>query len=101
MALPESPQRRARRLRCRNAAAAAGIRLRSLSRWSCQQLGIGRQEPDDPVQPSRLWYDAGRGPMVQGTAVALDNGALELRGPEGLRRRLLLDGPGTAAGGMG
>ena len=42
-----------------------------------------------------------RGALVQGAAVARHHRALELRRPQGFRRRLLLDGAGAAADRMG
>ena len=84
MAFPEGQERGGRRLCHRNAAAAAGLGRRALSRWPGQQLRPRRQEPDGAVQPGGLRRDGGRGALVQRAAVARHHRALELRRPQGL-----------------
>ena len=101
LALSEGAQRRRRRLCDRDAAVAAGIRHRQIPGWPGQQLRPRRQEPDDAIQPGRVRHDGAGGALEQRAAFARHHRALELRRPQGFRRRLLLDGAGTAAGGMG
>ena len=69
--------------------------------WAGQQLRSGRQEPDDAIQPGGVRDDEAGSALEQGTALARDHRALELRRQQGFRRRLLLDGAGTAADRMG
>ena len=78
VAVSAGAQRRRGRLRDRDAATAAELRLSAISRRSRQQLRPGRPQPDGALQPGRLRRDARRDPLVQGAALARDHRALEL-----------------------
>ena len=78
LALSEGAQRRRRRLCDRDAAVAARLGHRQISRRPRQQLRPGRQEPDDAIQPGGVRHDGAGGALVQGAAVADDHRALEL-----------------------
>ena len=78
MAFPARPQCRRRRLRHRDAAAAAELGNRSLSRWARQQLRPGWQESDGAIEPGGLGPHGRGGPQLQRAAVARPHRALEL-----------------------
>ncbi len=101
LAFPACPQRRGRRLRNRDAAAAAEFRHRPLSGRVGQQLRPGRPLSDRAGEPGGVGALASGDPVIQGATVAGADGALELRRPEGLLRRLLLHEPGSAAAALG